>query len=112
MSLSAHSSAKGLIMSRRLLTITPSIVACARDYLHHSQSGTFVAMHIAECFALPSDQIVAAWDDAEFELRKRGQHHEFELVAVAVFKDGRCVAEYRNRNFRDPGATLLAGLDD
>ena len=91
-------------MGRVLFTITPSILATAREYLELSRAGQHSGIHVADCFPVPPEQIVETWDNAEFDLLLRGEDKNFRLASVTLFKSGRVAAQYDNLS--DPGPML------
>lgn len=99
-------------MGRTLFVITPHIVATAREYLSLSKAGRLTGIHVAECFPVSPESILSIWDNAHFELMRRGDHRECELTSVTVFKNGQVAAQYHKQS--DPGSDLplFAELDD
>jgi hypothetical protein len=100
------------LMGRTLFVITPHIVAASREYLALAQAGQLNGIHVAECFPVAPENVISIWDDAQFELMRRGQHHEFELTSVTVFKNGQVAAQHHKRGDTDCDLPLFAGLDD
>lgn len=98
-------------MGRTLFIITPSIVATAREYLALVMEGELAEVHVAECFPIRPDEVVRIWEDALFELRRRGEHHDFGLASVTVFKNGTVAAQYNNLNMPNDGPSLFADLE-
>lgn len=98
-------------MGRTLFNITPSIVTAAREYLALANTGELQGVHVAECFPVPPDDVVRIWDDALFDLRRRGEHQKFGLASVAVFKNGTVAAQYYNLDSPAEGMSLFTGLD-
>lgn len=98
-------------MSRTLLNITPSILTAAREYLTLKKAGQLQGVHLADCFPVRPEDIVRIWDDALFDLRRRGEHGKFELASVTVLKNGVVAAQYQSLS--DPGGEmpLFANLD-
>jgi hypothetical protein len=96
-------------MTRKLFRITPSILAAAREYLALPSADGNRPIHVAECFPVPPDEVVRIWEDALFELRRRGADRDFGLGAVTIFKGGRIAAEYFN--LKGPPLSLFAEVD-
>lgn len=99
-------------MGRTLFVITPHIVATSREYLALAQRGQLNGIHVAECFPVAPENIISIWDNAQFELLRRGQHREFELTSVTVFKNGQVAAQHHQRGDTGCDLPLFAGLDD
>jgi len=98
-------------MGRNLLVITPSILTAAREYLALKADGKLDGVHIADCFPVRPEDVVRIWEDALFDLRRRGEHNSFELASVTVFKNGTVAAQYNNLEQPDMSHSLFADLD-